>query len=183
MKVAKLFTCNRGHKGFTLVETIMAIGVAVILLASISFAIYRVFDANWRGTTHMVAVKEVENAIHYISRDAEMAQLPESTPSISAHAFDANPILLMNWTNEFDSASGNVTYTRDGDKLVRTYTDNTGSVTNTVAEHIDFSQSQWSLSSTIQDGMSYSFRISSSISGARSANETRSFEIVPRSMP
>jgi hypothetical protein len=186
MKIAGRFISGRGSKGMSLVELVMAIGISVILLASISFAIYRVFDTNWRGTTHMVAVKEVENAVHFISRDAEMAQFPTNAAATGNQTFTESPSLVMTWINEFDSASGTVKYTRDGDKLVRTYTDDEGNVsTNTVAQHIDFdaTRTNWSLSNSQSEGLSLAFKITATVSGSRPSTETRLFEIIPRSMP
>ena len=172
---------NRNQRGFTLVELVMAIGVTGVFMAGIGAAVFQVFDVNTRSTTHMVAVKEVENAVHWITRDAERAQYSDNaTYSISGSFEDS---LTLSWVNDFDSNSGNVTYRQNGDRLERTFSDNGGSVTtNLVAQHIVSDNSSWSLSVSPY-GAVLSFKITAVVNSAKPASETRSFDVVARSMP
>jgi prepilin-type N-terminal cleavage/methylation domain-containing protein len=181
MKLSGLF---RNQKGMTLVELMMAVGVTGIILSGIGFVIYRVLDTNSRASTHMTAVKQVENAVHFISRDAEKAQFALNPAAVSPHSFGESPFLVLTWVNDFDNTAGSVTYTRDGTKLVRTYTDSSGqAAVNVVAEHIDFDRTFWGLTASQTEAPVLTFTVTSTINTAKPSTETRSFQVIPRSLP
>jgi type II secretory pathway pseudopilin PulG len=174
----------KNQKGITLVELVMVMGASGILLSGISYGIYRVLDTNTRASSHMTAVKQVENAVHFISRDTEKAQFPVNTTAISSHRFNESPALTLSWVNDFDNASGSVTYSQSGNDLVRTYTDENGQATaSVIAEYIAFDETNWSLLTSQTEGLVLIFNITATVNTARPASETRSFQIIPRSLP
>lgn len=62
---------HRGQGGFTLVELIVALAITAIIGSVISGAIFQIFNVSAANSNHMKAVKQVENALYYIDRDAE----------------------------------------------------------------------------------------------------------------
>lgn len=81
----------KNQRGFTLIEIILAIAITGIIVGGITMTIFQVFSVNTRSSNHMVAVREVQNAGYWISRDAQMAQ---EEPDISDDEF-----LTLTWTD------------------------------------------------------------------------------------
>ena len=73
--IHKLGQLNKGQAGFTLIELVMATGIASVIASGAYMAIYQVLAVNSRSTIHMTAIKEVEFAINRITPDAQMAQI------------------------------------------------------------------------------------------------------------
>jgi prepilin-type N-terminal cleavage/methylation domain-containing protein len=157
---------NRNQRGFTLVEVLIAIVIAGIIGSAVTMTIFQVYDSNARSNTHMKAVKEVENAIHYITRDAQMTQ------SINRTAPDGFPLTLA-WV-EWDGTSRSVTYQIQDGQLQRIEASNTV----VVAQYIDSGQT-----SCVISGKTLVFTITVTVSGSKPASETRTFTIRPRSAP
>jgi prepilin-type N-terminal cleavage/methylation domain-containing protein len=172
----------RGERGFTLIEVVVALGITGMILSAAGAGIFQVITINARSTSHMTAVKEVENAVHWLSLDGEMAQFSENATATSERRLSDG--LVLAWTNAFDGMSGSVTYRQDGDRLVRDYTPNGGATLSTViAEHVDFdvAQSSWSYSGGYDPVLR--FKVTAYVGGMRPSRETRSFEVIPRSSP
>jgi prepilin-type N-terminal cleavage/methylation domain-containing protein len=170
------------QRGFTLVELVMAMGVGALIAAAAGTSIYQVINVNSRSTARMTAIKQVENAVDSISRDAEMAQFAENAAPVSSHSIGTSPDLTVTWDHStFGGTMGSATYAQNGNTLQRTFTPSGGSATtNTVAQHIDFGSgaTTWSFSNSIQTGPLLSFKVTATVNGI---SESRSFQIVPRS--
>ncbi len=63
------------EKGFTLLELIVGVGIMALVAVAASAAIFQVLRSNDRNNDYLTAVRQVENAGFWISRDAEMAQI------------------------------------------------------------------------------------------------------------
>jgi len=74
MIVHRLGVINKNQKGFTLVELAVALAITGLITGGITMTIFQVFDVNARTSNHMTAVRQVQNAGYWISRDAQMAQ-------------------------------------------------------------------------------------------------------------
>jgi len=168
---------NKNQRGFTLVELLVVIAVSGLIAAAVATSIYQVFNINSRTSSHMIALTEVENAVHWLTRDAQMAQNYADNTSTSSFP------LTMTWTNSFDSpnTSGSVTYSVANNELQRVYTPNTGSPSTVViAQHIDSASAKtnWSFSEH-----AFVFRITATVSSYTPASETRLFNVLTRSVP
>ena len=160
----------------------MVIGITIIIMAAISAGVFQFFSVNTRNTNHMEAVKEVENAVHWITRDVERAQYADNTTYTISHSFAESP-LVLNWANEFDNIPGSVTYRQTGSDLVRTYSPNGGpATTNFVAQHVVSDNTSWSLSVSPY-GAVLSFNVAARVGSSNPSTETRSFQVVARSKP
>lgn len=120
----------KSQRGFTLNEMLVSIGILGLIAPAIGMAIFQVFSTNALSTAHMTAVKQAENAIYRISRDAQMAQTVQRG---GGSGFPLN----LTWV-EWNSTSNNVTYTIQNGELWRAYSINGSQPTSTmVAQYIN----------------------------------------------
>jgi len=172
----KLRVMINGQKGFTLIEMIAVIAITGLISGGITAAIYNVWNVNALSSSHMTAVKQVENGIHWMSRDAQMAQVVDRTGI-------AGFPLTLTWV-EWDGTEKTVTYTLDGDKLIRSYSVDNGEEIQTsqivVAEQIDTNPN---LTKCLWMSGRLTIKLTASVSGFREAIETRECDIIPRPVP
>jgi prepilin-type N-terminal cleavage/methylation domain-containing protein len=133
----RLGLLNKGQKGFTLAEMIVVLAIVGIIATAATMAIVQVISGSSNTSNHMTAVRQVQNAGFWVSRDTQSAQSVAPAPDE-----DGFPLTLT-WTDRF-GYDHQVVYSlvdmADGLKeLQRHYTclaldlD----VTSTVAEFID----------------------------------------------
>ncbi|MBU2535205.1 MAG: type II secretion system GspH family protein, partial [Chloroflexi bacterium] len=65
---------RNGEKGYTLIELIIATTILVLVSGAASIAIFQIMKGTERNNTHINAVRQVQTAGYWISRDARMAQ-------------------------------------------------------------------------------------------------------------
>ena len=127
---------NKNQRGFTLLELILAITIGSLIIAGITAAIFQVFIGNARTSSHMTAVRQVQNAGYWVSHDAQMAQ--SVVLAKNATGFP----LKLSWV-DWDGRSYNVTYTVANGQLSRQYVVKnalgvvTTDTTTNVARYID----------------------------------------------
>lgn len=80
-----------GEKGFTLVELLVAMVIMVTIGGAGAAATFQVLKGAERGNSYMSAVRQVENAGHWISRDALMSE------SIQTDNLTPPNFLILNW--------------------------------------------------------------------------------------
>jgi large repetitive protein len=163
----------RSQKGFTLIELIIAFGVTAIISGGVTVAINQLFTGNSRTTAHMTAVKEVENAVHWLTNDSETAQsimMPNS----------GNFPLTFKWVDWNNNESIDVTYHITDGHLMRSYSvDETEQSDTVIVAHYNAAESSYTCDANI-----FSFTITSTVgSGSTSESETRLFSINPRCAP
>ena len=94
----KLRSINRYQKGFTIIEMIVAIAISSAIGGGILFSIYQTSSYQAVDKARMNCVKQLENAIHYIVQDTQMAQ------KVTLSGDDDNFPLVLSWT-EWDITS------------------------------------------------------------------------------
>ena len=122
----------RNQKGFTLVEVLIAIAITAAIGAGLAMAVFEVIQVNAMSNNRMEAIKQVENAFHYIIRDAQMTS-PHIDPPTSGSFINSSlrsnanigntSIQVTNTTNFPDS--GWVVIGTDANKEIAKYTSKT----------------------------------------------------------
>ena len=102
-------------KGFTLIELLIVVALTGIISAGAAMSIQQVLIGTAFSNDQNTAINQVRNAVHWISRDAQMAQNVTDAPV-------APEFLKLNWES-WDGGSHNVTYvlldSTDGLKLLQ----------------------------------------------------------------
>ena len=83
---------KQGEKGFTLVEFLVATTIIVLATGAAGAATFQVFKGTERNNNYITAVRQVQNAGYWISRDAQMAH------SVNADNLTSPDFLILNWT-------------------------------------------------------------------------------------
>ena len=179
----KLLSIIGKQNGFTMIEMLIAIAIASAIGGGILLSIYQTSSYQAMDKARMTCVKNLENAIHYVVQDAQMAQSIE--PDVNA---DGLPFPLeMRWT-EWDINSPEyehtVTYSLTGDELKREHLANdaagaeTANDVNVLARYIDSDTTKTNCSYT--EGV-LSVTLTATITGfPKEISETRDMEIIPR---
>ncbi len=80
-----------GEKGFTYIELIVALAIIALIGSATATTTIQVLRLTVRNNEHMTAVRQVQNAGYWISRDAQMAQ------SIITDNLTPPDFLVLNW--------------------------------------------------------------------------------------
>jgi prepilin-type N-terminal cleavage/methylation domain-containing protein len=176
---------KNNHKGFTLVELLVAIAITAIIGSALAMSISQLFTVSSADKNRMEAVKQLENALHYINRDAQMAFPSNISPSST----DIPPTNLsgsgleLKWTDFYDQIH-TIKYSLVTQNsiicLQRSEQLNTGSPTLLiVARNIEPSVSKSYYSYVFSENI-LTIHLSSTVTGLRSATESRTLTVNPR---
>jgi prepilin-type N-terminal cleavage/methylation domain-containing protein len=101
------------QKGFTLIEILVALAIAGVILGVTSAAVITIIKTSSQNDEWNVNLRQVQNAGHWITRDALMAQVvSDNTPGV---------FLNLSWC-DWDNNTYNVQYDLDGTTLTRSLT-------------------------------------------------------------
>jgi len=168
---------KRKEKGFSLIEMAVALAITGAISGVITMGVFQTMDYSARDSARMTAVKQVENAIHYISRDVQQART--ITPAVvpDPDGIDDGFPLQLSWV-DWVGNQYQVTYTIADNELERSYSENAVVMELTVARHIDAGSSDTSCS---YNGV-FQLKITATVSGyPAEISETREIQITPRS--
>jgi prepilin-type N-terminal cleavage/methylation domain-containing protein len=170
---------TKNQSGFSLVEILVAMVIASILVAGVSSLFIQIRNLNDTTNARIAAISQVENAIHYINRDVQMAQYPDTA---SNSAFPLS-ISWKSWALNDDQNldTFNVTYSLSGGSLIREYRENDNEPTSkSIATNIneDIDNTYWSYSSATR---TMTIKVTSTVSyGSKTVSESRVISIIPR---
>ena len=120
----------RSRRGFTLIDVLLAMAIMSLIGAGVSTAAIQILKQGVRNGAYTTASQYTMNAIHWISRDAEMSQ---TVVTGGASGFP----LTLNWT-DWGSSEYQVVYVLEDDKLTRSYSVNGSETSQTVvAEYVN----------------------------------------------
>jgi prepilin-type N-terminal cleavage/methylation domain-containing protein len=163
----------RGQRGFTILELSVALFLMVVIGLGATMASGQVLHETSRNTEYTTASREVMNAIYWMSRDAQMAQV-----TLGAGDFPDQGDLVFTWTtweNQFDR----VAYSVSGGQLKRSYSVDNGLPTETVvAEYINPDPD---LTACASDNGVFSLKITATVGeGSREISVTRTHDTTSR---
>ncbi len=180
MILRRLGLIHNNQRGFTLIELLIAVAITGIITGGITMTMFQVYAGNARSSNHMTAVRQVQNAGYWISRDAQMAQ--------SVVPADPDPDgfpLTLTWTDR-NGDENQVVYTLLADnKLQREHYTNYDPVTNPdpdattiVAESINPDPAKTNCQFTSGELI---VTVTASVgSSSHERSETRVYRIIPR---
>ena len=105
----KLGLINKNQRGFTVIELIVAVAIAGVIAGGTAITIYQTVSGNARNGSHMTAVRQVQTAGYWISRDAQMAQTINSNPEDDLLT-QGTEVLTLSWEGWEYSLGGSETY-------------------------------------------------------------------------
>ena len=169
-----------GEKGYTYIELIVGITIAALVVAAASMAIFQVLKNSQNNSNHMTAVRQVQNASYWISRDAQMAQIV-TTDNLTSPDF-----LVLSWTDGNSGDECQVVYTLEdmpesGFKTMMRNQSVNGSDNSTmmIAQHIDSDSEKTKCEFT---SGTFSLTITATVgNGSHMESESRTYQLVPRS--
>jgi prepilin-type N-terminal cleavage/methylation domain-containing protein len=177
-----LYRIKREQKGFTLIELLIGLVITGILASLIAGLTLQLYSGNAMSTNRMTAVKQVESVIFYISRSTQQAQQVILLNSSGGVIAPVNNIVNFNLVtgdklkivfSDWDTATTTTTV----------YTVSTGSMSqvinlgqpSAVAQHLTTASGSWN-----SETRTLSMNVIATVSGYRTATETRTFTIIPR---
>ncbi len=164
------------QRGFTLIELLVVIAITALITGGITMSIFQVLNVSARSSNHMVAVKQVENAGHWISRDTLMAQIVDTEDDAETPETE---LVTLTWAEYNDGDEHQVVYTIVDDELKREhYTNSVLDATTMVAQYIDTDPTK---TNCVFTSGKLTLTVTATLGGwPESATETRVYEIIPR---
>jgi len=172
MILRKISQFYKNQAGFTLIELMVALVISGIIGLGATVSSGQVLNQTSRNSDYTTASRNAMNAIHWISRDAMMAQNING-----AEGFPQNEDLSLNWV-EWDNTVHSANYSLENGILRRIYSDGS-QVTNTIiAQYIN---SDAELTNCVSYNGTLTLTITSSVGeGSKVVNITRVREIISR---
>ena len=188
----------KNQRGFTLIEMLIAIAIGGAIAGAGSMATRQVVTETTRNNNHEIAVRQVQNAGHRVTRDTQMAQTVDDTRTTNDD--DSITILLLTWEDwdedvedEIDADEYQVEYKLvavDVDGVIVTklqrehYTNRVDEsilpdATTYVAKYIDAGQTSCEFAAPM-----LTFTVTATVGGGslQEGSETRIYEIVHRAV-
>jgi len=124
---------KRWEKGFTLIEILVSLAITGIIIVPLMMATTTLLKNSDRPIDHSVALDQVQNAGHWISRDVMMAKTV--TPG-DPNGFPLTLVIPVDYDENNDYS---IDYLFDGNKLKRRVYDSGDNLTSEtfIADYID----------------------------------------------
>jgi prepilin-type N-terminal cleavage/methylation domain-containing protein len=163
---------HKKETGLTLIEMLVSLAIMGIIGLGAAVASAEILNQTSRNTDYTAASRNAMNAIYWIGRDAQMAQVIAGSAG-----FPDTTDLSLAW-EDWNNSSYNVTYSLEDGKLFRNYTVDGQSMLSLIAESINADPDMTNCSA---DNGTMILTITSSVGeGSKIVDVTRMREITPR---
>ena len=174
---------HKEQRGLTLIELLIALPIAALIIAAATGAIIQLLESS-RASNHMVALRQVQTAGYWVSKDGVQAQHVVDDNTTTLH-IDVPPpaILILEWTGWQGNVSYRITYSLQDmpsgslKQLERTE-EVTGAevVTSIIATNLvpEETSCEWTNNTVKQ---AFTFKVTAKVG---KQTETRIYEIKPR---
>lgn len=176
LKISRTTQLHHRQSGFTLLEILIGITITGILAAVVGQSVSQMFIISASNSAHMTAIKQVENVIEIIRKDALMAQAVTPDP-------DANHFLRFIWTEWTENKQNQVYYSLVDNQLQRRVilTDKERNVINDATTRLAGNIESIAINNKIgYNGGNLTITVTARVKGFKSAWEVRTFEVLPR---
>jgi prepilin-type N-terminal cleavage/methylation domain-containing protein len=157
---------TRGENGLTLIELIIALAISGIMMVGVGMTYEMIIKVTAKSNNHLQAVRQLQNAGQWISRDGQQAQTIDINPGTPE-------VLALFWDyRAYDQGTHthNIIYAINGTVLTRQ--DGVGTAI-AIANNIE----AFSVSS-VSNG--YSVIMTATVGGFQQASETLTYYFKPR---
>jgi len=178
MMFHRLKSLHKNQKGFTLIELIVVIAITGLIISAITVTIFQLFNISARSDSHMLAVRQVQNAGYWINHDTQTAQSVETDGGATGFPLD------VTWT-EWEGDKQRVVYSLVDDKLQREHYTNYDPVTNPDPDSTIFVAEYINTDSTKTNCVFTNGVLTLTVTAAAGdwpqvESETRVYEVIPR---
>jgi hypothetical protein len=169
-----------------------------IISGVVAFAVIQTLNVNASSTNREVAIRQVQNAGYWVSRDAQQAQVVLYDAEDPA---DVDELLILSWTDWGDTsvnppiltAKNFVVYVKNGDQIIRYHykgsTDKVNYWDSGVQLLDQMTVARFISGATCTPGSTgpldpkykvIKLTVTATVGGFQQASETRVYEIIPR---
>jgi len=117
--------------GYTLIELMAAMVITGLIGLGATISTFQVLTQTSKNSDYVTANRNAMNALHWISRDAMMAQTMNGVDD-----FPQNGTLSLSWV-EWDNTTHTANYSLENGSLFRIYSDDSQVTRTLVAEYIN----------------------------------------------
>lgn len=173
----RLRSMIRDQRGLTLVELLIAIVLAGIVTSGITITIGHMFTWSTRTNNHMTAVRQVQTAGYWVSRDALQAQRWTISEPGSSDPVNSGFPFTLEW--EWEGRETKVTYSISGENRLLRTVEITGEaeVSSYVAQHIDPDGTSIGESLSTEGRKVLKLEVTATVA---EQSETRVYDVTPR---
>lgn len=162
-----------GQRGLGVLEIAVSLVITGLIGLGVASATAQVLNQTSRNGNYTAGVTQVLNAIHWISRDTQMAQ------TVAPDAGGTGFPLQLDWV-EWDNTSHTVTYTASGDTIIRSHSINSISQGSTaIARYINWAGANTTIAQNSDNVVE--MRITATVGGGgRAVSITKVRNVIPR---
>jgi prepilin-type N-terminal cleavage/methylation domain-containing protein len=163
---------HRNKAGLTMIEIMVSLVISSLIALGATISTVQVLNETSQNNDYTTASRNAMNAVYWISRDAQMAQIISGVSG-----FPQTDHLSLAWT-DWDNVSHNATYSLENGQLFRSYLVDGNTTDTLVAEYINSSEN---MTYCTTDNGTLTLTITSSVGeGAKIVDVTRIRQMTAR---